>query len=117
MNLLRLGLEFRLQLRLGLHALARVRLRADVNVVHRRAQVGQHERVRVFRAHEIPALLGQVGLVAFLVHREEQLLLLRVELHLLLVRVQRQLRVVHQLQVRRFFQHLQQRLGTAAGRS
>ena len=67
-------------LRLRLQPLARVRLRAGVDLVEGRGQVRQHEGVRIFRAEKIAALLRQVGFVALLVHGEEQFFLLRVEL-------------------------------------
>ena len=109
--LLGLGLELRLQLGLGLHPLARVRFRPGVNLVQRRGQIRQHERVRIFRAEKIAAFLRQVGFVAFFVNGEEQLFLLGVKLRLLLVRVQLQFGLVHQPQVFRVFQQLHQAFG------
>ncbi len=47
-DLHRLGLEFRLDFRLRLQALARVGFGAGINLVKSHRQIGQHERVRVF---------------------------------------------------------------------
>ncbi len=107
---LRLGLIFLVKLRLGLRAFAHVgfRLRAVVNFVQRRAQVGQHEGVRVFRAEEIAAFLRQICLVALFVNGEEKLLLLRVHLHLFLIGVKLQLRLVHQPEILRVLEKLHQ---------
>ncbi len=115
MDLLRLGLELRLQLRLGLKPLARVGFRAGIHVVQQRVQVRQHERFWVLRTDEVAALLGQVGLVAFFIRGKKQFLLLAVKINLLLVLVQFQFGLVHQPEIFRVFQNFHQgfRLGLA----
>ena len=92
MNALGLDLELLLQFRLGLEALARIGFRTGINFVQGGRQVGQHERVRIFGAEKIAALLAEVRLVALFVNGEEQLFLLRVEVYLFLVGVKLQLR-------------------------
>ena len=72
MDLLRLGLELRLNLGLHLQALLG-RLRAGVDFVERGNQIRQHECVGVLWAEEVAALFSQVRVMAFLVHGEEQL--------------------------------------------
>ena len=84
---------------------------AGVHVVQQRRQIRQHERVRVFRADEIAALLGEVGFLAFFVHREKQFLLLAVKIHFLLVLVQFQFRAVHQPAFSGILQNFHQALG------
>jgi hypothetical protein len=78
MDALGLGLKVSLQLGLRFQAQARVEVRLDVNFVQRRRQIRQHERVRIFRAQIIAPLLGQISLIGLLIHREQELLLLRI---------------------------------------
>ena len=104
MDFLGLRLELGLDFLLRFEALARVRLRAAVDLAERRRQVRQHEGVGVVRGKVLAALLGEIGLVALLFHREEQLFLLRVEVLLRLVEMEVQLGLVHQLDVRRLFE-------------
>ena len=110
MDLLRFRLEIGLQFRLHFQALARVRLRAVVHVMQQRRQVRQHKRLRILRADVISSLLRQVRLMALFIHREQQFLLLTVEIHFLLVLVELQLRAVHQGRILRVFQQFHQRL-------
>ena len=110
-DLLRLGLELRLNLRLRLQPFARVGFRAGVHVVQHRVQIRQHEGIRIFRADEIAALFREVGFVAFLVNGEQQFLLLAVKIHFLLVLVQIQFRLVHQLEIFRVLQNFHQAFG------
>ena len=90
-----LALVFLLELRFCVQTFARVGLRAVVNLVQCGRKIREHEGVRVLRAEKIPTLFSQVRVVALLVNRVKQLLLLLVKLGLLLVRVQLQLGLVH----------------------
>ena len=110
-NLLRARLELGLDLGFHFQPLARVSLRPGVNLVENGRQVGEHERVRVLRAEKIPAFLRQVCVVALFLHREEEFLLLRVKLLLRLVGVQFEFRLVHQAEVVRVFEQLQESFG------
>ena len=111
MDFLRLGLEVRLQLRFCLQPFARVGFRAGIHVVQHRIKVGQHKRIRVFRADEIAALFGQVGFMTFLVNGKQQFLFLAIQINLLLVLVQIQFGLVHQLEIFRVLQNFHQALG------
>ena len=112
MNLLRLGLKIRLQLRLGLQPLARIGFGTGIHIVQQRRQIRQHERIGILRADQSAAFFREIGLVAFLVHREDQFFLLAIEIHLLLVLVELQFRAVHQAGVLRILQNFHQAFGT-----
>ena len=69
--------------------------------------VGQHEGVRVLGPHEVAPLFRQVGVVAFFVHGEEQLLLFGVEGLFGLIGMKLQFGLVHKPLVLRVLQHLE----------
>src|SRR5947209_2191982 len=95
MDALGLGLEFRLQFGLGFEALAGIWFGAGVNVMQRRAEVGQHESIRVLGAKISAAFFSEIGLVAFFINGKKEFLFLGVELDFLLVGVKLQLGRVH----------------------
>ena len=71
---LRLGFEFLLQLGLRFQPLARIGFRPGIDLVQRRRQIRQHERIRIFRAQKIAALFGQIGFMALFIHGEKEFL-------------------------------------------
>ena len=108
MNLLRLGLELRLDLGFGFQSLLEVGFRPGINLVERGDQVGQHESVGIFGAEKIAPFLREVGFVALFVDGVKKLLFFRVKFLLGLVGVQLQFGLVHQTQVLRVFQNFHQ---------
>ena len=109
----RLGAFFEGRLQLGLlfDTSTGIEILAGIDLVIRADEIRQHERIGIAGVEEVAALLRQVRLVAFLVHRVEELFLLVVEIFLGLVGVAGKLRLVHQVEVRGIFEEPEESFG------